>query len=135
MTKAQLKEYGDIKTERDDLARKIEQLATALYSLKSPSLDGMPRGGAVDKSARDDMIKRKDALMRLYAKKVKQLDALLLAIEEAIAALPARERLLLRLHYVDGLTLEKAAERMHYSSRTVDRIHERAIWRLERRRR
>lgn len=47
-----------------------------------------------------------------------------LLVEEAINRAPTpRDRLLLRLHYVDGLSLEAVAEKMDLSTRQIMRLH------------
>jgi RNA polymerase sigma-70 factor (ECF subfamily) len=43
------------------------------------------------------------------------------AVEEALAALPARERVLLRLHYVEGLRLLQIAQLYKVHESTVSR--------------
>ena len=49
-------------------------------------------------------------------------------IERAIASLgEERLRLLLEYRYIDGLTLEAAAERMHYSWRQAANLHRQAL--------
>jgi RNA polymerase sigma factor (sigma-70 family) len=45
------------------------------------------------------------------------------ALEAAIAKLPDRERLVLRLRYVEGLTWPEIAKRTNYSERAVLYIH------------
>lgn len=51
-----------------------------------------------------------------------------LLLEDAIIRVPSpRERLLLRLHYVDGHTLETAAEKMDISARHAARLHKQAL--------
>lgn len=53
-------------------------------------------------------------------------------IERAIASLgEERLRLLLEYRYIDGLTLEAAAERMHYSWRQAANLHRQALSELE----
>lgn len=51
-------------------------------------------------------------------------------LEEAIAALPARERLLLSLYYEQELTMKEISREMHVSESRVCQLHMQAIIRL-----
>lgn len=49
-------------------------------------------------------------------------------LESMIERAPTlRDQLLLRLHYVDGLSLEATAERMDLSTRHIMRLHQKAL--------
>lgn len=49
-------------------------------------------------------------------------------IDDAIAALPDPEsQLVLKYRYIDGLTIEEIARRMHYCERHISRLHESAL--------
>jgi RNA polymerase sigma-70 factor, ECF subfamily len=52
-------------------------------------------------------------------------------VEEAIHRLPAKERLLMRLHFEKGLALEEIADVMHFSLQNAYTIKHRAIKRLK----
>lgn len=65
-----------------------------------------------------------DLLLERYKKCL----AVRLMAEEAIRHAPTpRHQLLLRLHYIDRLTLEAAAEKMDLSTRQVMRLHQQAL--------
>lgn len=68
---------------------------------------------------------------RLYAERAAELAKQAEAIEDAIQALPDRERIILRAHYLMGDSWEAIAARLHYSTRQVHRIHARALQRIE----
>jgi len=128
MTKAQLRAYRDIKRERNQLRDKINELEAELYSPGTQRLDGQPRGGSGHSDERrDGQIDKKNELYALYREKEAQLAAAALEIEEAIDSLGPRERTLMRLYYIDGLTWEEVAVKMGYVWRHVHRIHGEAL--------
>lgn len=124
MTKERLRAYRDLKIERDQLKSKIEELSAELYSPRSQQLDGMPHSGSKGDNAKlDAQIDRKDEVLKLYKQKEAALTAAMLEVEEAILVLEPRERTLIRLYYLEGLTWEQVAVKMSYSWRQVHRIH------------
>lgn len=131
MTKEELKEYDEIKRERNHLERKIKEIEWELYGARSQNLDGMPRTGTGGGDVLERKLDRKSELLEMYQNKKKELDAALVRIEEAIEKLEPRERLLVRLHYLDGMKWEKVAVEMGYSWRQVHRIHADALKKLK----
>lgn len=128
MTKERLRAYRDLRIERDQLKSKIEELSAELYSLRSQRLDGMPRSGSKGNNTwLESQIDRKNEVLKLYKQKEAALMAAMLEIEEAITILEPRERTLVRLYYIDGLTWEQVAVSMSYSWRQVHRIHGKAL--------
>ena len=131
MTKERLKAYRDMKKERDDLQQRVEALSAQLYRLRGQRLDGMPRGGSGENYVTEELIDTKSKLLEVLTKKKAALDAELIEIESAIKKLKPRERLLVRLHYIDGLTWEQVAVDMTYSWSQVHRIHAKALQKLK----
>jgi len=131
MTKERLKAYREMKKEKDHLEQKIKTLEWEKYSPRSQRLDGMPRGGSGENYAVEEQIDRGDELLALLTKKKDALAAALVEIEHAIEKLKPRERLLVRLHYIDGLTWEQVAVEMTYSWSQVHRIHAKALQKLK----
>jgi len=131
VTKERLKAYREMKKEKDHLEQKIKALEWEKYSPRSQRLDGMPRGGSGENYAVEEQIDRGDELLALLTEKKKTLAAALVEIEHAIEALAPRDRHLVRLHYIDGLTWEQVAVEMGYSWRQVHRIHGDALEKLK----
>lgn len=132
MTKEKLRSYRAIRKERDLLNEKIKELETELYDPRAQRIDGMPRSGSNnDSTRREAQIDRKDELLALYREKERELTRAILEIEEIIDLLQPRERTLLRLYYIDGLTWEQVACEMNYSWRQVHRIHGEALKKLK----
>lgn len=132
MTKERLKAYKDIKLEHDNLVDDLRELEEELYSLNGSNLDGMPRGGSgPGNPTANKAVKHADhgytEIIAEYRRKVAELGAELLEIENAIKALRPRERTLIRLHYIKGLTWEEVCIAMSYSWRQVHRIHAAAL--------
>lgn len=128
MTKEQLRTYRAIKLESDQLAKKIEELDALLYSPRSQRLDGMPRGGSGNSTDKvDALLDKREEVLNWYRAKKQELDTTLLEIERAIEGLASRERTLLRLYYIEGLTWEQVAVEMNYSWRQIHRIHGEAL--------
>lgn len=131
MTKEKLQEYKHIRRERDRLAAMIKELESTMYGPRGPRLDGMPHGGGGNSSPIESLAAKHDELLRLYQAKVEDLTEQLEAIEAAIKPLAPRERTLIRLHYIDGLTWEQVCVAMGYSWMQVHRIHSKALEQLK----
>ena len=92
--------------------------------------DGQPRGSGVS-----DPTGKAGATMATISSRIDDLLVRLLdlrdEIERAIEHLPPRERMLMRYYYIDCMTWEQVAERMHYSVRRVMQIHGNALQKLK----
>lgn len=130
MTKERLRTYRALKLERDKLLNDIKELETTLYGPTGQRLDGMPRGGG-NNDALDNLLDKKSKLERQYWEKVTALTEEIEAIESAIERLEPRERTLIRLYYINGLTWEQVAVEMAYSWRQVHNIHGKALGQLK----
>lgn len=130
MTKKQLKDYRALKKERDDIARRLQELEAEKFVLRTSRMDGMPRGGSGENYVLEAKMDREDELRRLYHEKKAQLDAQLLEIEKAIEVLDSTERTLVRLYYIDGLTWEEVAVEIGYCWSQTHRYHASALEKL-----
>lgn len=100
--------------------------------LRSPRLDGMPRGGGGN--GLDEQIARIDALERRAAKARKKALDLAEQIEDMIDALEDNtQKTVLSLHYLKGYSWVKVGMVLHYTDRNVRRIHGKALEELRRR--
>ena len=115
--------YWELCTRRLDEAKEI--------SLKSPKIDGMPRGGT--SGGIEMQIDRILAAEKRLEKARDQALAILNGIEDMIESLDDFEmKTVLRLRYIDGLTWDEVAIHATWSTRTVRRIHGRALDELRR---
>ena len=87
-----------------------------------PELNDMPRNiGAADRMG--DAVSAIIDLEALLYKKIASYTLARRRAEEIIAAFPARERLLLRLRYFEGLNWRQISFRIHYDEDHCRRIH------------
>lgn len=100
--------------------------------LRSPRLDGMPRGGGGN--GLDAQVARIDALERRAAKAREKALGLAEEIEEMIEGLEDNtQKSVLSLHYLKGYSWVKVGMVLHYTDRNVRRIHGKALEELRRR--
>lgn len=100
--------------------------------LRSPRLDGMPRGGGG--GGLDEQIARIDALERKAAKAREKALDLAEEIEAMIDGLDDNtQKSVMTLHYLRGYSWVKVGMILHYTDRNVRRIHGRALEELRRR--
>lgn len=109
MTKEQLRNYQPMKKEQRQIEQRLRNLE------RSPESD-------------------QEALQPLrecYTKKLEDLVAAQLEIEEAIETLDPTERELVRLRYIDGFSWYKIMRTINYSEQQTHRIHARALIKLK----
>ena len=128
MTKTDLRAYKALRKERDTLASQISELESVIYGPKAPNLDGMPRSNGGPRTHPADRLL---TLREQYEAKVAELTDRMAEIEEAIQPLDPQERTLIRLHYFVGLNWEAVAVEMGYTWRHVQRLHGKALERLQ----
>lgn len=104
----------------------IEQI-DELTLLKSPRLDGMPRG-SLDPKDLSEIVSLANGLFDRWQKLLTKKHAALSAITDALERMPSEtEKTLLMLRYINGKTFEQVAVEMGYSWRHTLRIHGQAL--------
>lgn len=131
MTKAQLREYKNLRQERDKLARMLTELEEVIYSPKAQQLHGMPRNSSGALCPTENLALKHLDIEAKYKEAVEMLTAQMAEIEKAIEPLAPTERTLIRLHYFQGLTWEQVAVEMGYTWRHVHRLHGKALEKLQ----
>lgn len=127
MTKEKLRQYRYIKKEILLLEQEIERLRASLEAV--PKLDDMPKSNyAVDRTA--DTVTKIVDLEHSLTERLHDLMGLRKEIEQAIISLPAEQRLLMRMRYIEGVKWELIAVEMNYSWRQIHYIHSEALKRL-----
>lgn len=129
MTKERLRKYQDIKKEREQLRRQLEELEAALYYPKIQNLNGMPSAPAKDNPL-EVMAIHHIELQEKYNAKLEELAIEQLAIENAIESLDETARMLLRYRYIDGLKWEEVCVKIGYSWTQTHYIHGEALKQL-----
>ena len=103
----------------------ISRLRAKLEAGRLSNLNGMPRGGS------SDWTDTADRLIELEAKlnrRLRDMCDLKTAAIDAIDALPStRQRDVLSLYYLNGMTWEQVAEELDLDVRWVYRLHGRAL--------
>lgn len=131
MTKAQLREYKDLRRERDTLARMLTELEAVIYSPRAQQLHGMPRNSSGAPCPTENLALKHLELETKYQETVEKLTVQMAEIEQAIEPLEPTQRTLIRLHYFQGLTWEQVAVEMGYTWRHVHRLHGKALEKLQ----
>lgn len=132
MTKERLRNYQNIKREREQLEEKLAQIEAALYSPKIPQLTSVPASGSPTGSGMEALADKHMELQQRYEAKLVELATEQLEIERAIETLDPTARMLLRYRYIDGLTWEEVCVRLCYSWRQTHRLHSQALEKLKR---
>lgn len=130
MDKERLRNYRALKREKEQLEQQLETIEAALYHPKIQQIKHTPGAPSPGNAGEELAVKHLDLLERYRAKLV-EITMEQLAIEEAIEKLPYRERTLIRLYYIKGLTWDRVCDEMRYSWSQVHRIHRAALELLE----
>lgn len=124
--KEYLQQYRMAEQEEERLIGEIErwrsraEKMTAGYRLS-------PAGGGDGRSL-EHTVERIDALIRQLTAQLDELVTLRQEIGACIDAVPeARLRELLKLRYIDGMSLAQIADRMNYCYKQIRRLHLRAL--------
>ena len=132
ITKEDLKAYISDKKNVEDLNGRIAELEARLYDPRRAQITGAPmvrsaaRGSPQERAA-DEYTEALDDLRLHYTQQRTKLLKSLLRIEEALAGLPSEYQLILRRHYVDGLSWDDTAERCYVSRRQATNLHNKAL--------
>lgn len=129
MTKEELREYRNLRREHAQLLRQIKTLEAEIYNAKPQQLSGMPGSGEVGRSTETAALRRQELVGRYYDMAA-ELARRLTRIEEAVNSLQSIDRIVIRAHYVEGLTWEAVCQLTNYSWKHVHRIHARALKKL-----
>lgn len=114
-------EYLAMGKEIDELQ---EEIARTWRRLASPRVQQeRQRSGNLPTDYIGDGVARAADMERVLAEKIETLCRLRAEAEEVIAALPTRERRLLRLRYFHGRSWQEIAFKLHYDESTCRRLH------------
>ncbi len=121
-----LKSYRWIDAEIMNDEERLARLDARLYTPGAVKISDMPRGG--QPVTMESLVAEKIELQdRINAKNTRRR-----AILESIESMRSeRDRMILKLHFIDGLTHEAVAERINYSVTQTRRYYEAALERFE----
>ena len=127
MTKERLRQYVWLVLEIKNQEERYERVRAETVSPASPRLDGMPRSNFAANRL-EDKVARMIELERLLKKNIKKAQKEAAEIERAIQtlALP-RDRELMRLKYLEGLTWEEVSEKLDISRQWATSLHGRIL--------
>ena len=108
------------------LRDRIDDLEDQLTGIRAQQITDMPRGGkAMDTG---DLIAKKVDLLNLYKRDLELAEEALRAIYECIRSVESiRDRTILGMNYVDGMSYSRIGEVLSYSSRQIKRINKDAV--------
>lgn len=134
VTLRKLRDFRALGRRISRIEERLEELEAPLYDPRTPRLSGMPRSPSTRAGSAQERLA--DATIDLRATYLHQLARLREEagrIETALDALqPQILADVLRLRYIDGLTIAETAEAMSYSTRNIDLLQRRALARLAR---
>lgn len=115
-----------LKKEAEGLKREIENIRFTPREMTADTANdyrtGYPRSIKLEGYGDTEYVRRRDELYRLYAAKLAAIQDEVIALEKKLDAVEDPElRTILRLRYVDGLTLEQIGEKTGYSTRSIRR--------------
>lgn len=117
MKKEEVYRYVDIKQEVQTIRRRIAELDDLVLNVTSVVSD-MPKGQREgDKFG--EWFAKKDELRRLYIEKVNELVDLQIQIERWVETIPEKYRTMVRLKYLDGLSMSQMSEKLGIDMTTV----------------
>jgi len=108
------------------LRERIDDLEDQLTGIRAQQITDMPRGGKA--MGTDDLVAKKVDLLNMYKQDLEKADEALKAIYECIRSVDSiRDRTILSMNYVDGMSYSRIAEVLSYSSRQIKRINKDAV--------
>ena len=113
----------------DEAQERVDRLRARLEAGRMSSVTGMPRGGAKDwTETADRLIELEQRVNARIRELVRWEHAAMDAIDRVD---DARQREVLELYYIDGLTWGQVAERMGYEVRQIYRLHGLALLKVK----
>ena len=110
----------------DVLEERLARLDDRLYSMRRSIISDMPKGGKGKDTV--DLIGDKEELSNDINEKLKEAYEKKRQIETAIDSMDDdRLSVILSLKYIDGLTLEEIASKLHYSNSHMGVLHRLAL--------
>ena len=125
--KKELKEYTWIRDNIKSMEDRLYEIDMQLQSIGSIDFESDRVISSKDPDVWTNSVHEKIELEKMINKELCESYKAMRRIESMISELPEREKLLLRLKYIDGLTWEEVCVKMNYSWRQTHRIHSEAL--------
>lgn len=124
MKREELQQYANMEKELKTIEEKIEYLKEKKTSIRSTVISDMPKGSSNSNDAILDLLSEIEEITILYFEKYSQLLKKLKEIEKTLDKIDnPLERTVLRMAYIERKRFEEIACEIHYSYRTVRRLH------------
>lgn len=108
------------------LRERIDDLEDQLTGIRAQRITDMPRGGKA--MGTDDLVAKKVDLLNMYKQDLEKAEEALKQIYECIRSVDnIRDRTILGMNYVDGMSYARIGEVLGYSSRQIKRINKCAV--------
>lgn len=120
--KHRLNEYKWIKQNIENLENRLLEIDAMLQSVTSPT-DSERVQTTLDPDKWTSLIQKRIEIEDLIKLEIEEGYKEMKKIEDTIADLPEREKLLMRLRYINCLTWEEIAVSMNYTWQHMHRIH------------
>lgn len=121
-----LNSYRWWKEEARVLSERIDNLEDQLDGVRAQKITDMPRGGTP--VGFDDLIIKKLDMIKLYKCDLTHAEDTQKVIYECIRSVDSiRDRTILSMNYLDGMSYARIGEVLGYSSRQVKRINKKAV--------
>ena len=127
MNKERLRNIRYIYEEAEELKEKIIQFETMRTSPRSAVYGSERVQSSMKGDVQPDTLASLDALLRKYNVKLRACLKLIAEFEQALTVLNERERIILRKHYLDGMTWRQLQDEMNMCERNLKRINGRAV--------
>lgn len=131
MTQEMLREIRDAYKEREQLREKIAQLESMRLSPRIAAYGSERVQSSAKGDVQPELIAKVDEAIAEYNIKLKKCVDLIVTFENSIEKLTSRERRLMRLYYIDGMTWEQVCVEMHLSWTRLHQHRRDAIAKLE----
>ena len=135
MDKSDFLKYKALRREAGQLRDILDRLEADRYSVPTPDFSGTPRKARPKGAAFVGKTISYSEAVALYERKLAEIDARTVAVEEAIGTLAdPTERLVMRLRYIEGLRWVNvcvALQELGYCERKVYIIHGAALEKLK----
>ena len=127
MDAEKLRRVRDAYKERKQLAEKITEFEAMRISPRITAYGGERVQSSPKGDIQPEAIAKLDALIAAYGKKLDECVELILDFEHAIATLRGRDRCIMRMYYIDGMTWEQVCVEVDVSWRQLYRIRARIL--------
>ena len=124
--------YADLARDIQNQIDRIERLEADALAPSAPSLDGMPRGRGVPGDRVGRAVALLDQIRETVREMVRAEAAERAELERIMAPLSAREKSVLRAHYLDGMDWDDMEDVVYMTDRGSRGVAKKAFEKLER---